>query len=128
MSDHAFYAAMLRFVAGKTESAQPDDLRTQAMMAILRRAARAAEAGTPLVTASDDLEVAARAFAGFAGFLQKQILPEAVAHGNTVGEAQIRWSVDTAMATVNTLLSRAALPERGEVTIDLPPPPSYSED
>ncbi|OAN53202.1 hypothetical protein A6A04_14410 [Paramagnetospirillum marisnigri] len=122
MSDHAFYAAMLRFVADKTESAAPDD-RTRAMAAILRGAAQASQDGQPLTVASDALETTARALAGFAAFLQRQILPEAVAHANTVGETQIRWSVDTAMAAVNTLLTRAALPERGDVTIDLPPPP-----
>ena len=64
------------------------------------------------------------ALAGFAAFLQKQILPEAVAHGNSLGERQIRWSIDTAMAAVNTLLARAALAEGQPVTITLPPPPS----
>ncbi|RAU22094.1 hypothetical protein CU669_10470 [Paramagnetospirillum kuznetsovii] len=123
MSDHAFLAAMLRFVADKTEAAAMDDPRTAAMMAGLRKAADEAETGSGLRVADQSLELTARAFAGFAGFLQKQILPEVVAHGNAVGEAQIRWSIDTAMAAVSTLLARAALPERGDVTIDLPPPP-----
>lgn len=120
MSDYAFHAAMLRFVADKTQIAAKDDSRTLGLMAILRLAADQAEAGNSLEIADENLETAARAFAGFAAFLQKQILPEAVAHGNTQGEAQIRWSIDTAMGVVNTLLSRAALPGRGAVTIDLP--------
>lgn len=120
MSDYAFHAAMLRFVADKTQIAAKDDSRTLGLMAILRLAADQAEAGNSLEIADENLETAARAFAGFAAFLQKQILPEAVAHGNSQGEAQIRWSIDTAMGVVNTLLSRAALPGRGAVTIDLP--------
>lgn len=120
MSDYAFHAAMLRFVADKTQIAAKDDSRTLGLMAILRLAADQAEAGNSMEIADENLETAARAFAGFAAFLQKQILPEAVAHGNSQGEAQIRWSIDTAMGVVNTLLSRTALPGRGAVTIDLP--------
>ena len=72
----------------------------------------------------DGLELTARALAGFAGFLQQSILPEAVAHANSSGERQIRWSVDTAMEVVSTLLARAALQEGKAVHIDLPAPPA----
>jgi hypothetical protein len=124
LSDHSFFAALLRFVAAKTASAGIDDSRTQSLVAELYAAAEAVDAGTVITVASDRLELAARAFAGFAAFLQKQILPEAVAHGHAPAEAQLRWAVDTAMAMVSTLLTRAALEERGAVTLDLPPPPA----
>ena len=124
MSDHSFFSALLRFVATKTAQAGMDDPRTQAMVAELHAAAEAVEARTNITVVSERLELAARAFAGFAAFLQKQILPEAVAHGHGLAEAQLRWAVDTAMAIVSTLLARAALEGRGAVTLDLPPPPA----
>ena len=124
MSDHSFFSALLRFVATKTAQAGMDDPRTQAMVAELHAAAEAVEARTHITVVSERLELAARAFAGFAAFLQKQILPEAVAHGHGPAEAQLRWAVDTAMAMVSTLLTRAALEERGAVMLDLPPPPA----
>lgn len=126
MSDYRFFAAMLRFVAAKTETAEQSaaDPRTAAMMAALRAIAAAAEAGTAVEVAGDRLDLTARALAGFAGFLQKSILPEAVAHGNLSGKRQVRWSVDTAMEVVSTLLARAALQDGTAVRIDLPAPPA----
>lgn len=125
MPPYQFMSSMLRFVAAKTEAspAAAADPRTTAMMAQLRRAADELESGDGFEVAGDRLELAARALAGFAGFLQKSILPEAVAHGNQGGEAQIRWAVDAAMDGVNTLLSRAALGNGEAVRITLPPPP-----
>ncbi len=123
MPPYAFYSAMLRFVAAKTGAAA-QDARTAEMMAVLRRIADRVEHEPDFEVAGDSLELTARAFAGFAAFLQKSILPEAVAHGNQAGEAQIRWSVDSAMDAVNTLLSRAALQEGRAVRIVLPPPPT----
>jgi hypothetical protein len=126
MSSYAFFASMLRFVAAKTEAASssPLDTRTVDMMAALRRIAEAVEAESGFEIPGGGLELNARALAGFAAFLQKSILPEAVAHGNQAGEAQIRWSVDTAMEAVNTLLSRAAMQDGQAVRVTLPPPPS----
>ena len=124
MTSYAFYSAMLRFVAAKTEAAAAQDARTAEMMAVLRRIADKVEQEADFEVAGDSLELTARAFAGFAAFLQKSILPEAVAHGNQAGEAQIRWSVDSAMDAVNTLLSRAALQEGCAVRITLAPPPT----
>jgi hypothetical protein len=126
MPSYSFYSAMLRFVAAKTEAIAPQDARTVDMMAVLRRIADKVEHEADFEVPGDGLELTARAFAGFAAFLQKSILPEAVAHGNHAGEAQIRWSVDTAMNTVNTLLSRAALQEGCAVRITLPPPPTLT--
>ncbi len=122
MSDPAYYAAMLRFVAGKLAETETADPRTTAMVAVLRDASEAFEAGQPLMVAGDRLDLAARAFAGFAGFLQKQILPEAVAHNNSVGEAQIRRAVDAAMEAVNVLLSSSALGTGEDVVL----PPSQA--
>ncbi|MBI3446365.1 MAG: hypothetical protein HY055_13665 [Magnetospirillum sp.] len=125
MNDYTFFSAILRFVAGKTENSDQAtaDPRTRAMMSTLRAIADAAETSDGFEVAGDALELTARALAGFAGFLQKSILPEAVAHGNQTGERQIRWSVDTAMDAVNTLLARAALQEGQPVRVTLPPPP-----
>jgi hypothetical protein len=122
VSDYRFYAAILRFVAGKTDRADP---RIAEMMALLEQAARAIETAGAFDVAAADLESTARAFAGVAGFLQKQILPEAVAAGNKPGEDQIRWAIDNAMESVNSLLSRAAVTgEKSDMRITLPPPPA----
>jgi len=125
MSSYAFFSSMLRFVAAKTEAAAPAalDARTVDMMAVLRRIADTVEREPDFQVPGDGLELSARALAGFAAFLQKSILPEAVAHGNQAGEAQVRWAVDSAMDAVNTLLSRAALQEGQPVRVTLPPPP-----
>jgi len=117
MTAPAFFAAMLDFVAAKPAG---DDARAAAMMAILGRAAETSRTDGAITVANAELELAARAFAGFAALLQKQILPEAVAHGHTETEAQIRWSVDTAMDLVNTLLKAAAAQTREPVTVKLP--------
>ena len=125
MSDYAFYAAMLRFVEDKlrhSETAEADP-RTGALSDILAAVADTITAVGRLRVAPDRLETTARAFAGFAAFLQRQILPEAVAHAHAEAERQVRWAVDAAMGAVNTLLARAALAEGQEVVIDLPPPP-----
>ena len=124
VSDYSFFSALLRFVATKTASVGMDDPRGRALVAELHAAAVAVEDGPELCVTAENLELAARAFAGFAAFLQKQILPEAVAHGHGQAEAQLRWAVDVAMGWVSTLLTRAALEERGRVNLDLPPPPA----
>ena len=79
VASHGFYAATLRFVAAKLPGG---DARTEAMVVQLQAAARSFEAAGSATIAPGDLEVAARAFAGVAGFLQKEILPETVAHGH----------------------------------------------
>ncbi|HSV29791.1 MAG TPA: hypothetical protein VLL76_09525 [Candidatus Omnitrophota bacterium] len=121
MTDHAFYAQTLRFVAGKTE--RVDD-RVAAMMDALTAAAADIEQSGAVAVAPERIELTARAFAGVAGFLQKQILPEVVAHANQAGERQVRWSIDTSMDIVNRLLGAVA---RGEaeatIKVELPPPP-----
>lgn len=124
MSDYAFYARTLRFVARKSDQG---DARVAAMMDALAQAADAVEAAGVVTVAPASIELTARAFAGVAGFLQKQILPEVVADGNKGGEAQVRWSIDTSMELVNRLLGSVARGAAdGPVTIDLPPPPQQA--
>ena len=120
MSDYSFYAGMLRFVAHKTE---PADQRVQAMMAALIRHADAIETADRFNVAGDQLEITARAFAGVAAFLQKQILPEVVAAQNAPGERQVRWAIDTSMTVVNALLARAAQQSGTAAEIVLPAAP-----
>jgi len=104
--------AMLRFVASKTAGAAPD---TQQMAILLDAAADHFERTGRLVPPSVSPELTARALAGFAAFLQKQILPEAVAHANTTAERQLRFAIDLAMETVHQLLTQIApLPEAGQ--------------
>lgn len=122
LSGVGFYANILRFVAGRGDRS---DSRVAEMMDALADAAGEIEARGAVTVPAGRFEITARAFAGVAGFLQKQILPEAVAHGNAAGEAQVRWAVDTSMDMVNRLLSDAAL-GRGDrpVELRLPPPPA----
>jgi hypothetical protein len=120
MSPYTFFAATLRFVARQPTGG---DAQTAAMMALLEKAATALEAGGAFTIAAADLALAGRAFAATAALLQKQILPEAVAHGHTAAETQIRWSVDAAMAAVTLLLSEAAAGAARSVMVTLPPPP-----
>ncbi|OIR02394.1 hypothetical protein GALL_155520 [mine drainage metagenome] len=126
MTEYRFYAAILRFVAGKTGR---DDARVAAMMDSLNTVAAEVEARGGFQVAPDRLELTARALAGVAAFLQKRILPEVVAEANSAGEAQVRWAIDTAMEGVNRLLSQAAQAAQGgtageAVRIALPPPPA----
>ena len=120
MSITTFFVATLRFVARQPSGG---DAQTATMMTLLEQAATAIAADGAFTVAATDLTLAARAFAATAALLQKQILPEAVAHGHTAAETQIRWSVDAAMAAVTVLLSEAAAGAERPVTVTLPPPP-----
>ncbi len=115
-ADPVFYVKLLRFVADKTDRNDP---RTAAMMDLLVEAADAFEAAGSYRLPADRLPLAARAFAGVAGFLQSRILPSVVAERNTAGERQVRWAIDTAMASVNSLLVRAASADETSVTLAL---------
>ena len=121
MSDYRFYAAILRFVAQKTDRNDP---QVAAMMSILEQAAGDIDSLGAFKVEANRLESTARAFAGVAAFLQKQILPEVVAAENKPGETQVRWAIDNAMEAVNALLGHAALAEkRSDMRITLPAPP-----
>ncbi len=119
MTDYRFYTGLLRFVAAK---ADPRDTATAAVMAHLAPLADEIDrAGGVFTVAPADLATTARAFAGVAGFLQKQILPEAVAHGHAEVERRLRWSVDASMEAVRILLVHAAEGAGQAVTVRLPP-------
>lgn len=120
MAEYAFYARMLRFVAAKSDRA---DARVAAMMALIEDAAVEVETRGAVTVAAGQRELMARALAGVAGFLQQRILPEAVAHGNTAGERDIRWAVDAAMDGVNLLLRETSAGTAAPVELRLPPPP-----
>lgn len=121
MADYAFYAAQLRFIARTTDRSQAE---VAAMMDDLERVAGAVEAGPTYTVPADRLRTTARALAGVSGFLQQHILPETVAAENRVGEAQVRWVIDTSMEAMSMLMAHAELTADGaDRTIDLPPPP-----
>ena len=116
---------MLRFVARKTE---PTDARIASMMLTLTQLADTIDSQGGFSVMVPHLEMTARALAGVAAFLQKQILPEVVATQNSCGERQVRWGIETAMSGVNILLASAAEIAGGSQTaqpvhITLPPPP-----
>lgn len=122
MTEYAFYTAQLRFVANKTPR---DDAEVAAMMSSLQNIAEQIDAGAKKFhVAAKDLRIAARALAGVAGFLQQHILPEAVAAGNTAGEAQLRWSIDNSMAMMAQLTTHAELTkDKEDLDVTLPSPP-----
>ena len=135
MSRYAFYTAHLRFLADRTERINAE---VAEMMDILQAVAAQIEAepsetpagGDKVVTAGFTLKAAqlrlgARALAGVAGFLQKQILPEVVANQNTVGERDVRWVIDTSMALTSKILMHAEITKDAEdLTLSLPAPPT----
>ncbi len=120
MSDYSFYLATLAFVASRSDRS---DARVAAIMAALDDAAGGITPQGRFPVAAGQLEITARAFAGVAALLQKQILPETIALGHAGAEQQVRWSVDASMAVVNTLLAAAAQGD-GNIMITLPPPPA----
>ncbi len=122
MHDYGFFIAHLRFIVAKTEVTTPE---VGAMMAELSRIADSIESTGGFSVAADDARIAGRGLAGLAGFLQERILPETVAAGNTAGEGQIRWVIDTAMALVGTLMTHAETQLSDEpIALNLPPPPA----
>lgn len=135
VSDYAFYSAQLRFFARTTQRIDAD---VGAMMDLLASIADAIEQGpvqkgpsgssstqVSYTIAPGDHRRAARALAGVAGLLQTHILPEVVAAGNAVGEAQVRWTIDRSMEAMTQLLAHAdgGAEDRAK-TIHLPPPPA----
>ncbi len=120
---YTFYTNVLRFVASRADRSDP---LIDAMMDKLVAAADEIEAsGGSFTVAVEALPQTARAFAGVAGFLQQQILPEAVASGHDEVATQLRWAVDASMEMMTTLMTRAAEQPSGPVTVRLagePPP------
>ncbi|WP_142848323.1 hypothetical protein [Telmatospirillum sp. J64-1] len=120
MSDYTRYAAILRFVARKTDQSEE---RIAAMMEDLLKAADQIEQTGRFTVAPDHAASTARAFAGVAAFLQQQILPEAVAHGDKEAENQIRWTISAAMDGVNTLLAAMAEDQTKVIEVVVPDNP-----
>jgi hypothetical protein len=121
MSIYNFYAGYLRFVA---ENTTPDSPEIQDMMAELNYIAKILENNTMFTVEKNKLLMTSRALAGVAGFLQQQILPEIIEAGNTSGEIQIRWVINTSMNIMSNLMVHAELKNNcdGFVAV-LPEPP-----
>lgn len=122
-SDYAFFTGILRFVAKKTET---DDPEIRVMMGHLRGIADAVDQSGRFMIERGNCESAARGFAGVAKFLQERILPEALADGNEGAVEQLKWAIETSLALGSELVKRIALEEyEGEdrFTFDLPKPP-----
>ena len=120
MTDYKFFTAQLRFVAKRTERESND---IDCMMDILLSIAdNIDEKNKTFFVRAKDLKITARALAGVAGFLQQHILPEAKSAGNTRGESQVRWTIDTCMVLMAKLMSHAELThETEDLTVTLPP-------
>ncbi|MFT6580844.1 MAG: hypothetical protein ACJAU6_001274 [Alphaproteobacteria bacterium] len=120
MSEYDFFIRHLRFIAARTEKTEPD---VSAMVDELNRIADAIEQTGRFIIPAERLKIAGRGLAGLAGFLQERILPEAIAAGNSAGEGQIRWVIDTSMNLMSVLLARAESEAAQDATMVLPPPP-----
>ena len=122
MSDYDFFTAQLRFVAAKTETG---DDNVHDMMRVLSGVADQIDASESIHVDAKNVRVCARALAGIAGFLQQHILPEVVAAKNFVGEKQVRWTIDTSMSLMATMMTHAEMTndEQG-IELTLPPPPA----
>lgn len=121
MSEYEFFTGYLRFVAARMPRDTPE---IADMMEELGRIAAEIELTGGFKVDDGMLERVARAWAGLAGFLQQQILPEALAEQNRRAEAQIRWAIDTSMDLMGKL--RIAAQTGGHdasAIIPLPPPP-----
>lgn len=124
MTDYAFFTAQLRFASSKTERGDDD---INAMMSVLSDIADQIDANGMFRVHAKDLRTGARALAGVAGFLQQHILPEVIAAQNALGEKQVRWTIDTAMASMAKMMTHAELTSDGEdLDVTLPPPPDLS--
>jgi len=130
MSDYDFLAGFLKYVGDTTQRETPE---ISEMMDELLRAADELKQTGQITVPEDRLHLAARAMAGVAGFLQKQILPEVVAAENEKGQIQVRWVIDTSMAAMGQLLGHAELTkndttssEGRDFVVQLPSPPTYA--
>lgn len=126
-SPYGFYAGILRFVAQKTITDQPD---VKIMMGHLHGIAEAIEDQGKLLVERKNCESAARAFAGVAKFLQERILPEALAAGNEIAVEQLKWAIETSLALGAELVKRITLAEYSSYenfVFALPEPPKHKK-
>lgn len=125
MAEYDFFAGILRFVASTSERTDP---RVTAMMECLDRAAVDIDAKSSFDVPYGQREYYARALAGVAGFLQRNILPETVAEQNKQAEAQVRWVIDTSMDCMSKILQAQTLENQDDLTLEFPPPPVFEEE
>ncbi|HEY9079612.1 hypothetical protein [Magnetovibrio sp.] len=121
MSQYDFFTAQLRFAATKTErvSSEIDD-----MMQVLTSIAKQIDDREMFVVDARNVRLGARALAGVAGFLQQHILPEVVAAKNNVGERQVRWTIETAMSLMATMMTHAEMThDKDPIELTLPDVP-----
>ncbi len=124
MNSYAFFSAQLRFAASKTERSTPE---LEEMMDQLVVIADQVDEAPKFKVEARYMRSAARALAGVAGFLQQQILPEVIAAENAVGEAQVRWTIDTSMSLMATMMTHAEMTnDRDDLELTLPEAPNIS--
>jgi len=122
MSQYIFFTAQLRFAASKTERATTD---IDVMMDVLSDIAAQIDADESFTVNAQNMRIGARALAGVAGFLQQHILPEAIAAKNNLGERQVRWTIETSMALMATMMTHAEMTHDQEpLKLTLPEPPT----
>jgi hypothetical protein len=100
MPDYAFFVRYVRFVAAKTARESEE---VERLVGELERLADDIEQDGKCLIEQGRAALSARALAGFAGFLQQQILPETVEAGHDKVEREIRWIIDASMAEVSGL-------------------------
>ena len=123
MSEYDFFVSHLRFIASRTDRDNPE---VTEMIDQLQRIADAVENTGGFAVSPEKLKASGRGLAGLAGILQQQILPEVISAGNTRGEIQVRWVIDTSMNLMSTLMARADADDLNESAIfELPPPPEF---
>jgi len=122
MRQYGFFSAQLRFAASKTERATAD---IDVMMDVLSDIADQIDAHESFTVDAKNMRIGARALAGVAGFLQQHILPEAIAAKNNLGERQVRWTIETSMALMATMMTHAEMTHDQEaLKLTLPDAPT----
>lgn len=111
---YAFFTAQLRFAARKVDRSAP---AVDHVMEGLSDIADQIDAHGGFRLDPAQVPGVARGLAGVAGFLQQHILAEVIADKNIVGERQVRWTIDTAMALMTTLMTRAQM-QTTDATLD----------
>lgn len=122
MRQYGFFTAQLRFAASKTERATAD---IDVMMDVLSDIADQIDADGSFTVDAKNMRIGARALAGVAGFLQQHILPEVIAAKNNLGERQVRWTIETSMALMATMMTHAEMTHDQEaLKLTLPDAPT----
>jgi len=122
MRQYGFFTAQLRFAASKTERATAD---IDVMMDVLSDIADQIDAHESFTVDAKNMRIGARALAGVAGFLQQHILPEVIAAKNNLGERQVRWTIETSMALMATMITHAEMTHDQEaLELTLPDAPT----